>query len=41
MFLKRQYDIVSHIAVMFSINLGVYEHVFFNYDRSNTSIRKI
>lgn len=38
MFLKRQCEIVSHIAVMFSIQLGVYEHVFFYYDRSKAPI---
>lgn len=40
MFLKRQCEIVTHIAVMFSIKLGVYEHVVFNYDTSQTLIKK-
>lgn len=35
MFLKKQCEIVSNIALMFSVKLDVYENVFFNYKRSN------
>lgn len=35
MFLKTQCEIVSNIAVMFSVNLDVYGNIFFNYNGSN------